>query len=328
MNFLEKEGFLVSKKILSTNQATQYLELIKININKAASELEVTMEEYLSCTGRWATASPITMSISVLLEDKIKEYLENLLQTNIFCKKSNVICKTFELIDPIPFHQDISYSANDPYHFSVWLSLNDVDEDSAPLQIVQNSHKCKVESAVDFWSPYFVDKHNIDNKNIKSVTVQAGDAIIFDSKLWHGSNINHSRKDRFAYVTRWVVEGKNFSKIPEIKAATFGMFNCGKLTNQILENSLKLFDRDLQIIENKEELVTIWLDILTKNPNIEGINSSIAIRDLRKLNILNKACTLHDAGNISGLVYKNLWFSLLALLNSKLQLIEDKEYTI
>ena len=199
MNFLEKEGFSVIKNFVSTNQATQYLELIKTNINKAANELGVTAEEYLSCTGRWATVSPITSSISILLEDEIKKYLEKLLQVNILCKKSNVICKTANLTDPIPFHQDISYSENDPYHFSLWLSLNDIDKDSAPLQIVHNSHKNKVESAVDFWSPYFVDKYN-NNKNIKSIIVNAGDAIMFDTKLFHGSSKNYSHKDRFAYV--------------------------------------------------------------------------------------------------------------------------------
>ena len=86
------------------------------------------------------------------------------------------------------------------------------------------------------------------------------------------------------------------------------MFNCGEITNQILEKSLELFNKGSQKIESKEELIMLWIDILTKNTNIKGIDSSIAIKDLRKLNILNKACALHDAGNISGLVYKNLWF--------------------
>ena len=45
--------------------------------------------------------------------------------------------------------------------------------------------------------------------------------------------------------------------------------------------------------------------------DIKEIDNSVTIKGLKKLNILNKAFDLHDAGNISGLVYKNLWFSLL-----------------
>lgn len=319
MKPLEKDGFFVIRNLLSASQVTECLTLVKDSIVRASNELEVTTKDYLSCTGRWATKSPITMSISSILEDKIKKHLENLLQLKIIFKKSNVICKTADITDPIPFHQDISYSPKDPYHFSLWLSLNDVCKDSAPLRIIENSHKKQVEVAADFWSPYFVDRHTINDQNTRSMTVNRGDAIIFDSRLWHGSGENHARKDRFAYVTRWVIEGKDFPEIPDIKPMDFGMFNCGKLTNQILEKSLSL----LELQEtSKESLVMLWINILTTNTDLWGINSSIAIKDLKKLDILNKACDLHDAGNISGLAYKNLWYSLLFILNEKIKLVK------
>jgi hypothetical protein len=322
MNTLEEKGFGIIRNFLSTNEAQECLTLVKYSINKASNELGVTTRDYLGCTGRWATKSPITMSISLMLDDRIREYLENFLRFKITFKKSNVICKTSDITDPIPFHQDISYSTRDPYHFSLWLSLSDVCKDSAPLKIIENSHKNPVEPAIDFWSPYFIDKYNIVDKNISSLTVNAGDAIIFDSKLWHGSDENYSRKDRFAYVTRWAIEGKGFPEIPEIKPTCFGMFNCGELTNQILKRSLSLLDiKLLEKVVNKETLIGLWIDILTVNSNLWGINNVLAIKDLKRLNILNKACDLHDAGNISGLVYKNLWDSLLCILNEKVKLV-------
>lgn len=321
MDLLEKDGFLVVKNLLSVIQVKECLTLVKNSIVKASNELEVTKTDYLSCTGRWATKSPVTRSVSFILEGKIKKYLENLLQSKITFKKSNVICKTSDITDSIPFHQDISYSPKDPYHFSLWLSLNDVCKDSAPLQVIEGSHKKQVKPAADFWSPYFVDEHNVNNQNTRSITVNDGDAIIFDSKLWHGSNENRARKDRFAYVTRWVIEGKDFPEIPNIKPTSFGMFNCDELTNQILEKSLLLLDIKPKAL-SKEALIMLWIDIFTTNTNIWGINSSVAIKDLKKLNILNKACDLHDAGNISGLVYKNLWHSLLSILNEKIKLVK------
>ena len=318
---LETNGFSVIQSFLSKVETNYFLQSIKNNINKAAKDIGVETKDYLSCTGRWATKSIITRDVSNILEDRIKVYLEEYLQSEITCKKTNVICKTSDITDPIPFHQDISYSVSDPYHFSMWLSLNDVGSDSAPLKIVKNSHKKKIEHAADFWSPYFVDQYDVKNANIKQITVNAGDAIVFDSKLWHGSGKNNSGKDRFAYVTRWMIEGKNFSKIPPIQKSGFGMFNCGELTHKILEQSLLLVDSKQKKILNKEELIKLWVDILTQNPDILGINSSAAIRDLRKLDILNKACDLHDAGNISGFVYKNLWKSLLSILNDEIKLV-------
>lgn len=321
MDSLKRDGFFVVKNLLSINQAQECLTLVKSSIDKASDELEITKADYLNCTGRWASGSPITKSISFMLEDKIKKYIEDLLQSKITFKKSNVICKTSNITDPIPFHQDISYSPKDPYHFSLWLSLNDVCKDSAPLRVIEGSHKKQVEVAADFWSPYFIDKHDINNQNTKSITVKRGDAIIFDSKLWHGSDENRARKDRFAYVTRWVIEGKIFPKIPDIKATNFGMFNCGELTNQILQKSLPLLDINIEI-KDKEGLIMLWIDILSANTDLWSIDSSTAIQDLKKLNILNKASNLHDAGNISGLVYKNLWHSLLSILNEKIKLVK------
>ncbi|WP_425384135.1 hypothetical protein [Wolbachia endosymbiont (group B) of Eupithecia inturbata] len=50
--------------------------------------------------------------------------------------------------------------------------------------------------------------------------------------------------------------------------------------------------------------------------------STKAKRDLYKLLILNQASALHDAGDISGKIYKNLWFSLLVFLNKKVNVVE------
>lgn len=319
---LETNGFAVIQNFLCKDEANFFLQSIKNNVTKAARDIDVEKKDYLSCTGRWASKSIITRDVSNILESRIKESLEDSLQSKITCKKVNVICKTSDITDPVPFHQDISYSESDPYHFSIWLSLNDVGKNSAPLEIVKNSHKKKIEPAADFWSPNFIDQYDIKNGITKKITVNAGDAIIFDSKLWHGSGKNNSRKDRFAYVTRWAIEGKDFPQIPPIQKSSFGMFNCGELTHKILDQSLLLVYPTQKKVLNTEDLIKLWMNILTQNPDILGINSSVVIRDLRKLDILNKACALHDAGNISGLVYKNLWKSLLSILNNKIKLVK------
>jgi len=317
------KGFTIARKLISSEQANELVLIAKSKISEFAEELNVPISEYLKCTGRWGSNSSITKALSNKLDYQIQNYIEKYYEIIISQKKSNVICKTADLIDKVPFHQDISYSVDDPYHFSVWLSLNDIGENAGALQYIEGSHTLPITSAIDFWYPYFTDNVANQNTDMHYFYCSAGDAFIFDSKLWHGSDENQVGTDRFAYVTRWVIEGKGFPKIPKIQPAAFGMFNCGNLTQEIMKKALLLFDLESEkTIINKEELIVIWMDILAKNPNVWGVDSHAAISDLKKLHILNNAYELHDAGNISGEVYKDLWFSLLSVLNNKIQLIE------
>lgn len=319
MNKFDKNGFQILKNFIFEQEVDESLKYVNNNISRAAAELNVSKSEYINCTGRWATTSKITRNVSKLLDDKIKKQLEFLLNSRVTLKKSNIICKTHELVDAIPFHQDISYSIDDPYHFSVWVALNDVDSQSAPLQIIKNSHTWPISSAVDYWSPYFTDQFDYKNKELEILTVQAGDAIIFDSRLYHGSDINYSTKERFAYVTRWSVSGKDFPKIPAIKPLFFGMFNCGKTTEEILQEALLYYNiTSVSLTLELKEVTLIWIEFLQKKPKFKDIETATAINDLKKLFILDNAYKLHQAGNISGRVYRNLWFSLLSFLNKEI----------
>lgn len=325
MEKLQSDGFFIIKNLISLDLVTWHLNDIKNKIAESAEELGISVSDYLNCTGRWVAPSQITKIISELLNDTIKDNLEKLLQCQIVNKKSNVICKTADLVDAVPFHQDISYSPDNPYHFSVWIALNDVDETSGALQVIKNSHTWKIKPAVDFWSPYFVDKYSNKLINQQTITlpISTGDAIVFNSRLWHGSGENSDGKDRFAYVTRWIIKDKEFPVIPKPKPLIFGLFNCGALTEEILKKSLLYFDKYHNIKENsKEELIKTWLSYLENNSDISEIDIIKASKDLSKLLILSQAATLHNAGDISGKIHKNLWFSLLNFLNSKVQVVK------
>ncbi|KDO02171.1 phytanoyl-CoA dioxygenase family protein [Rickettsia tamurae] len=325
MEKLQDDGFFIIKNLISLDLVTWHLNDIKNKIAGSAEEFGISVSDYLNCTGRWVAPSQVTRTISDLLNDIIKDKLEKLLQCQIVNKKSNVICKTADLVDAVPFHQDISYNPDNPYHFSVWLALNDVYEASGALQIIKNSHNWKIKPAVDFWSPYFIDKYSNKLTNQQTITlpISAGEAIVFNSKLWHGSGENLNAKDRFAYVTRWVIKDKEFPVIPKPKPLVFGMFNCGSLTEEILKKSLLYFNKYHDIKENsKEELIKTWLSYLENNSDISEIDIIKASKDLSKLLILNQAATLHNAGDIAGKIHRNLWFSLLNFLNAKVQVVK------
>lgn len=326
MEELQKDGFFIIKNLISSDTVASHLKNIKSKISESSKELGVSVSDYLNCTGRWGDVSQITKTISQSVNIIIKDNLEKSLQCQIVQKKSNIICKTADLIDSVPFHQDISYSFDNPYHFSVWLALNDVDTNSGALRIIKNSHTWKIKSAVDFWSPYFTDKYSskVTSQQVLTLPISAGDAIVFDSRLWHGSGENLDAKDRFAYVTRWIIQDKGFPDIPKPRPSKFGMFNCGILTKHILTQSLSFFSHQHDKEEkNSEELIETWLSYLKNTPNIPEIDNVVASNDLSRLLILHYASVLHNAGDISGKIYKSLWFSLLNVLNTKVQVVKN-----
>ncbi len=112
--------------------------------------------------------------------------------------------------------------------------------------------------------------------------------------------------------------------MPKPQPSVFGILNCGELTESILRECLSLFGYQESVkAKNMEELIKSWLAFITDTTtNISEIDTTEAKRDLYKLLILNQASALHDAGDISGKIYKNLWFSLLVFLNKKVKVVE------
>lgn len=330
METLQETGFIIIKNLVPSNLITLSLNNILAELPKLAQEINVPTADYLNCSGRWGPMSNMTQILDTILDTTIQNYIENLLQCNIqILQKSNVICKTADLVDAIPFHQDISYSANAPYHFSVWVALNDVNVTSGALQIVEESHKWEIEPLVDFWYPYFSDKLLEDRQKhkIQSLPVSAGDGIVFDSRLWHGSDKNFDAKNRFAFVTRWLIKDKVLPCVPDPKPSAFGILNCGRITELILSKYLFVLNKnDDGLLKEKslEYLINTWILILGSDKPLEdicGINLKVALQDLQSLQILNRAITLHNAGDIAGKIYKNLWFSLLVYLNRKVKVV-------
>jgi ectoine hydroxylase-related dioxygenase (phytanoyl-CoA dioxygenase family) len=316
MKELDKNGFIVAPNILSLNQTQVLVDSLLTHIKTCAAELDTSFGQYIYCTGRWANPSSVTDIIPINIDEKIMSALNFVTQLDYVMKKKNVICKSEVLKDEVPFHQDISYSYDSPYSLSVWLALNDVYMDSGPLQVIPGSHKWPIKPAIDFWSPSFIDKIRTNkefNNNIVDITINAGDAIIFDSRLWHGSREKYDSLHRFAYVTRWVKKAEKFPKVPKPIPDKFGMWTCDQITYGLLTSKLKSFNKyssntlDIDYLQ----LIETWKQTLNTDALIQIDNLPKALEDLNNLLILKKASLKHNAGDLSGKLYKNLWNSLL-----------------
>jgi hypothetical protein len=316
---VNNDGYVVIKSLISPQSAYALSSNIKSIINDFATELNVSTSRYLYCTGRWANPSPITKTISETFNVNIQQKLNEYYNQNFTLRKTNIIVKSKDIKDEVPFHQDISYSYDSPYNLSVWLSLNDIDTDNGPMQVIPGSHKWPIASAVDFWSSNFVDNIRMNYADsIKEIYLEAGDAIIFDSRLWHGSKRKLSFKDRFAYVSRWVSINDVFPYIPPPIPSFYGMWTADQVAYDMLSSNLNNFIKyfsSKQQLENLEYsmLIEKWKEVLSHIDN-EGIDSTQAITALDNLLILKEASFKHSAGDLAGKIYKNLWDSLLKLL--------------
>ena len=223
------QGFGIMPAVCTRQQAAELLAAIQKAITFCVTDLACTRSDYLSAVSRWVMPSPLTKPLGAFVSGSLRPYLAKQIGRPVSLVKMNVISKTRYAAMPIPCHQDIAYSPHSPYEFTLWLALNDVPLDAGALQFLPGTHLEEIVEAVDFWQPNYVDSMaNTDRwqKHHRSFPVKAGDGILFDARIWHGSHANRSGQERFALVTRWRSEGYQPPMIPPIQPTGFGMWTC------------------------------------------------------------------------------------------------------
>lgn len=301
INKYNNDGYLIIENLFDYKLVSNLYGFIKTCIHAYANEIDTIFENYVSATGRWGPkASLFKNDIFNSINNNIKLHLENLTESKISLHKQNVICKNEYVTGSLALHQDISYSYNSPYNFTLWLSLDNILLDSGEMIVIPESHKWPIEKAIDFWSPYFKDKKLEKYKDyLERIYLKPGDALLFDSRLWHGSVENLKKASRYAYVTRWLIEEYKFPHIPEPEPLVFGMWNCHEQLRKIL---LKLNEIDIEI--PFEDLLNKTKELVVQSGDSKALDA------IGRLIILHKAAELHDAGDLCGNVYKEVWDEL------------------
>lgn len=324
----EKEGFVVLENLYSRAQMDDIYQKIRGDIKKCASELNCGVEHYLGNVSRWVHPSPVTKSIGELAETSLKEIACHFMGEEVKLSKFNIISKSRYACDPVPCHQDIAYSKHDPYEFSLWLSLQDITLREGALEFLPGSHLKEIAPAIDFWEPNFIDQICLSEdweKNHVVLPIQAGDAVVFDSRIWHRSGRNESGRNRFGIATRWSrLNYQPFCHIPEKIPATFGMWTCGPLTESILQYGLQ-FCFDLNSTGNLVGDIGLWQEKLKKGKKYPFlVDIPQAKKALDNLLILHQGSQLHNGGDAQGIVYPNLWHYLLEPLSQWLERRKDR----
>lgn len=308
-----EEGSQIIPSIFDTTVLNQLKKRIDHSIEACAEELQCAVSEYLAVVSRWVNPSPIVDCVTPKFFSQLSELAAEFAEEPVELIKTNVICKNQYAKGAVPFHQDVSYSPRNPYQFTIWLSLDDVDEQGGALEVVPKSHQEKIEPPIDFWSP----DYQPTSFPSKKLPVKAGDAIVFDSRIWHGSGVNHLNSSRFALVTRWKGSGWQLKQeIPPAKPLFFGMWTCGEMTRKWLAQGEREDGGDFVHLLNR------WIDKVEQEDLPFSCQKDLAICSLKQVKTLHLASELHNGGDATGLVYQGLYTHLLHPLSELLKGIE------
>ncbi|HIK19192.1 MAG TPA: phytanoyl-CoA dioxygenase family protein [Leptolyngbyaceae cyanobacterium M33_DOE_097] len=104
----------------------------------------------------------------------------------------------------MPLHQDPSLTDEAVFKsYGVWCPLIDVDEQNGCLQVVQKSHSLNSQTRPFFvfeGFPYSQEILALMQQHLTSIPMRAGQALIYDKRLFHGSPPNLTPVERVAAI--------------------------------------------------------------------------------------------------------------------------------
>ena len=109
----------------------------------------------------------------------------------------------------VPWHQDARYWPLHPRRtVTVWLAIYDTDDGNGAMQVVRGSHRAGTLRHHKVRGPEHVleqevDADQIDNDDIVTIDLRAGEISLHDEGLLHGSGPNESERVRCGATMRF-----------------------------------------------------------------------------------------------------------------------------
>lgn len=145
----------------------------------------------------------------ICMNDTILDYVEDILGSDFYLWGSNFFIKPPHSETTVGWHQDSYYWPLDPkISATVWLALEDVDEQNAAMKVIPGSHKAGLlkhsrSSDTDSILTLECERGQFREDTAVSLNLKAGQISIHDDKLVHGSPANHSVRRRAGLTIRY-----------------------------------------------------------------------------------------------------------------------------
>ena len=139
----------------------------------------------------------------------ILDYVEDVIGPNFYQWGGQFFVKYPNDGSEVPWHQDSQYWPLSPERtVTAWLAIYDTDATNAAMQVIRGSHKKGVythhiNDAPNLVLQKEVDANEIDQENIVTLDMKAGEISLHDSRLIHGSGPNTSDRRRCGITMRY-----------------------------------------------------------------------------------------------------------------------------
>lgn len=162
--------------------------------------------------------------LALARDEGLLDMVEGIIGKDIVLWSTQVFSKIGGVGRKIPWHQDAQYIPVEPLETcTVWLALDDVDNENGCLRVIPGSHKSRrifeheKLSENNLALDMGVREANELERRAVDVALKAGQMVIFDVMLVHGSEANCSSRRRAGIALRYMpstsVFERNFSRV-------------------------------------------------------------------------------------------------------------------
>jgi ectoine hydroxylase-related dioxygenase (phytanoyl-CoA dioxygenase family) len=135
---------------------------------------------------------------------------------------------------PTPWHQDWPYwPMNETTALSIWIALDDVDENNGCMMFVPKSQKIKNLKGINLVNPEDIfslsGASEIDRNTAAVVRMKAGSCTFHDGLTFHYANANRTDKPRRALAVIFMADGTTFSGAPHVVTDGLGIVTGDRL---------------------------------------------------------------------------------------------------
>ena len=135
--------------------------------------------------------------INRILEQSLKKWLKNYKSIHAFA------IKTPGKASKLPLHQDLAVIDEEKYSaVAIWIPLQRIHNLNGPLHIIPRSHSIFIPYRCGTIPPIFANFESILQPFFKPIYLEMGQALFFDSRMFHYSSPNLSNENRIVVVCR------------------------------------------------------------------------------------------------------------------------------
>ena len=183
-------GFCILSSALPPEVAADMLHAFESDLKLWAADCELPLRTYLAVVNKWSHWNSRVASMTETIAPILRPQVEAILQSEAWPVGSTIFRKSRQASRGTHAHQDLSYAwrpGSQLFSCTTWVALTPAS--ASPLEMLPGSHKHGIKAAVDFLDPAFEDKANSAEWKDRAVTLQVdpGDAVLFDSRLWHSA---------------------------------------------------------------------------------------------------------------------------------------------